>query len=84
MQRRNKKKMQRRNKKKMQRRFKKKMQRRNKKKMMNMSVNTSGSRPEMRPMMMKSAAMMDAAPAPIEGGESRLLVNVSGSIQLAE
>ncbi len=53
-------------------------------KMMNMSVNTSGSRPEMRPMMMKSAAMMDAAPAPIEGGESRLQVNVSGSIQLAD
>lgn len=54
-------------------------------KMMNMSVNTSGSRPEMRPMMMKSAAMMDsAAPAPIEGGESRLQVNVNGSIQLAD
>jgi len=51
-------------------------------KMMSMNVNTSGSRPEMRPMM-KSAAMMDAAPAPIEGGESRLQVNVSGSIQLA-
>lgn len=53
-------------------------------KMMSMSVNTSGSRPEMRPMMMKSAAMMDAAPAPIEGGESRLQVNVNGSIQLAD
>ncbi|MBM5570845.1 MULTISPECIES: SIMPL domain-containing protein [Deefgea] len=53
-------------------------------KMMSMNVNTSGFRPEMRPMMMKSAAMMDAAPAPIEGGESRLQVNVSGSIQLAD
>ncbi|WP_027468142.1 SIMPL domain-containing protein [Deefgea rivuli] len=53
-------------------------------KMMNMNVNTSGSRPEMRPMMMMKAAMMDSAvPAPIEGGESRLQVNVSGSIQLA-
>lgn len=54
-------------------------------KMMNMNVNASGSRPEMRPMMMKSAAMMDAAaPAPIEGGESRLQVNVNGSIQLLD
>lgn len=56
-------------------------------KMMNMSVNTSSFRPEMRPMMMRSAVAMDAvmpSPAPIDGGESRLQVSVQGSIQLAE
>nr|WP_314899822.1 SIMPL domain-containing protein [uncultured Deefgea sp.] len=57
-------------------------------KMMSMNVNTSSFRPEMRSMMMKNAVMMDSAsasaPAPIEGGESRLQVNVNGSIQLAD
>ena len=44
-------------------------------KMLNMHVNTSGgARPEMRMMKVSraSAGIMDSAPAPIEGGESRL------------
>ncbi len=55
-------------------------------KMMNMNVNTSGARPQMRAMMMKDSAMMEAAaaPAPMEGGESQLSVSVNGSIQLLD
>ena len=52
--------------------------------LVNVNVSTSGARPEPRPMMMKAAMMDAAAPAPIEGGESRMQVNISGSIQLAE
>ncbi|MCB5195208.1 SIMPL domain-containing protein [Deefgea salmonis] len=56
-------------------------------KLVNMNINT-GYRPEPRPMMMRSAPVMDAAmaaaPAPIESGESRVQVNVNGSIQLGD
>ncbi|MFC7421465.1 SIMPL domain-containing protein [Iodobacter arcticus] len=55
-------------------------------KMINVNVNTAGGyRPQ--PMMMKSSGAMEmgrAADAPIESGESRLTVNVSGSIQITE
>ncbi|GGP26372.1 SIMPL domain-containing protein [Silvimonas amylolytica] len=51
----------------------------------NMSVNTQAFEPPMpRPMLVKAAMSADAAPAPtsIEGGESKVSVTVSGSIQV--
>jgi predicted secreted protein len=45
------------------------------------SVSSDGQMPPPRPMMMKSAAMADAAPAPeMEAGTSRVTVQVNGSI----
>jgi len=45
-----------------------------------------GSQPIERPMMMRAAKMaaMEAAPAPIEAGESRVSVTISGQIELME
>lgn len=50
----------------------------------NMNVNTQSFEPPMpRPMMMKAAMSADnAAPPPVEGGESKVSVTVSGSIQV--
>jgi predicted secreted protein len=47
-------------------------------------MNMSGSQPMERPMMMRASKMaaMDAAPAPIEAGESRVSVTISGQIEL--
>jgi predicted secreted protein len=47
-------------------------------------MNINGSQPMERPMMMRASKMtaMDAAPAPIEAGESRVLVTISGQIEL--
>jgi predicted secreted protein len=47
-------------------------------------MNINGSQPMERPMMMRASKMtaMDAAPAPIEAGESRVSVTISGQIEL--
>lgn len=49
------------------------------------SVNTSGvSRPPIMPMARSVMAVADAAPAPIEAGESPVSVSVTGQIELLE
>lgn len=56
-------------------------------KTMQMNVQTQAQYPVPRPLMYKTAmvaAEAAPAPAPIDAGESRLIVNVSGSIQVAE
>ncbi|MCX7205724.1 MAG: SIMPL domain-containing protein [Proteobacteria bacterium] len=56
-------------------------------KMINVNVNTAGGNRPQPVMMMRSASPemgKYAADAPIESGESRLTVNVSGSIQVNE
>ncbi|WP_293934639.1 SIMPL domain-containing protein [Iodobacter sp.] len=55
-------------------------------KMINVNVNSAGGYRPQPVMMMKSSMMesADVANAPIESGESRLTVNVSGSIQVSE
>ena len=55
-------------------------------KMININVNSAGGYRPQPVMMMRNSASMDMAKeaAPIESGESRLVVNVSGSIQISE
>jgi predicted secreted protein len=48
-------------------------------------MNINGSRPPVMPMMRASRmAAMEAAPAPIEAGESKVSVTISGQIELME
>jgi predicted secreted protein len=49
-----------------------------------MSVNGSGNFPQPLPVMRASAMAMDAAPMPVEAGESNVSVNISGQIELIE
>jgi predicted secreted protein len=49
-----------------------------------MSVNGSGNFPQPLPVMRASAMAMDAAPMPVEAGESNVTVNVSGQIELID
>ena len=56
-------------------------------KMVNINVNAQSFAPQPQPMMakamlMRAGAAEDAAPAPLEGGDSKLSVTVSGSIQI--
>jgi predicted secreted protein len=54
-------------------------------KTMQMNVQTQSHYPQPRSMLNKAAYMAaEAAPAPVDAGESRLVVNVNGSIQVAE
>ncbi|WP_410497968.1 SIMPL domain-containing protein [Chitinibacter sp. S2-10] len=55
-------------------------------KTMQMNVQTQSHQPQPRPLMYKSAMAADSAPAPVpvDAGESQLLVNVNGSIQVGE
>lgn len=54
-------------------------------KTMQMNVQTQSHYPQPRPMLNKAAYMAaEAAPAPVDAGESRLVVNVNGSIQVGE
>ncbi|WP_373975049.1 SIMPL domain-containing protein [Chitinibacter sp. SCUT-21] len=56
-------------------------------KTMQMNVQTQSHYPSPRPMLYKSAVMSAEAapaPAPVDAGESRLVVNVNGSIQVGE
>jgi uncharacterized protein YggE len=47
-------------------------------------MNISSGPPPDRPVMLRAARMaaMEAAPAPIEAGESRVSVTISGQIEL--
>lgn len=49
-----------------------------------LSLNTSGGRPPVYPMLRAAAMAAEAAPMPLEGGESNVTVNVSGQIELAD
>lgn len=49
-----------------------------------LNVSESGYRPPVYAKMRNSAMMADAAPAPIEGGESDVSVTVSGAIELLD
>jgi predicted secreted protein len=49
-----------------------------------MSVNGSGNFPQPLPVMRASAMAMDAAPMPVEAGESNVSVNISGQIELID
>lgn len=49
-----------------------------------MSVNGNGNFPQPMPMMRAAAMMADAAPMPVEAGESTVTVNVSGQIELTD
>lgn len=56
-------------------------------KTMQMNIQTQANYPQPRPVMYKSAMMAAEAapaPAPVDAGESRLVVNVNGSIQVGE
>lgn len=49
-----------------------------------MSVNGSGNFPQPLPMMRASAMVAEAAPMPVEAGESNVTVNISGQIELLD
>lgn len=49
-----------------------------------LSINYGGSQGPIYPMMRSSMMALEAAPAPLEGGESRVVVNVSGTIELTD
>ncbi|HEY9102991.1 SIMPL domain-containing protein [Chitinimonas sp.] len=54
-------------------------------KLVNISVNTSGNYPQPVPrqrLFAAKAMMADAAPPPMEGGDSQVVVGVAGSIQI--
>ena len=49
-----------------------------------LSIQQSGQMPPMPMLRASRAAMADAAPPPLEAGESLLTTNVSGQIELAD
>jgi predicted secreted protein len=53
-------------------------------KTMQMNVQTQSHYPQPRQMLNKAYMAAEAAPAPVDAGESRLVVNVNGSIQVGE
>ncbi|WP_035056922.1 SIMPL domain-containing protein [Andreprevotia chitinilytica] len=56
-------------------------------KIVNLNVHAGQPMPPPRPVLYKAAVMSasaDAAPAPLEGGESRVSVSVAGSVQIVE
>lgn len=49
-----------------------------------LSINSSGGRPPVYPMLRAAAMAAEAVPMSLEGGESNVVVNVSGQIELAD
>jgi predicted secreted protein len=49
-----------------------------------MSLNGSGNFPQPMPMLRATAMMADAAPMPVEAGESNVTVGINGQIELLE
>lgn len=49
-----------------------------------LSIGTSGGRPPIYPRMKAALMAAEAAPMPLEGGDSNVSVNISGQIELAD
>lgn len=49
-----------------------------------LAVNYGGSQPPIYPVMRSAAMMAESAPVPLEGGESEIVVSVSGTIELLD
>ncbi len=49
-----------------------------------LAVNYGGAQQPIYPMMRSAALMPESAPAPLEGGESEIVVSVSGTIELID
>jgi predicted secreted protein len=49
-----------------------------------LAVNFGGGQQPVYPMMRSTAMMAESAPAPLEGGESEIVVSVSGTIELLD
>ncbi|GBG01572.1 hypothetical protein AZSI13_08990 [Azospira sp. I13] len=49
-----------------------------------LSIGSSGGRPPFAPRMKAALMAAEASPMPMEGGESSVMVNISGQIELAD